>query len=52
VGDRREIGNVSVEYAVLLALVSVGVALGLIALGRPLLQMAVLQRAWVALPFP
>ena len=41
-----------VEYAVLLALVSVGVVLGLVALGRPLLELATLQRTWLALPFP
>ena len=41
-----------VEYAILLTVVSLGVALTIVALGVPLMSMYLSQRTWVLLPYP
>ena len=47
-----ERGSVTVEYTVVLVLVSLVGGLALIGLGPPLVSMFVSQRAWLLLPFP
>ena len=45
-------GSVTVEYTVVLVLVSLVGALALMALGPSLVSMFVSQRTWLLLPFP
>jgi hypothetical protein len=45
-------GSVSVEYVVVLSLVSVGAVVALVALGVPLLNLFLYQQAVLLLPFP
>jgi Flp pilus assembly pilin Flp len=45
-------GTVTVEYALLLALVAIGAAAALVSLGVPLIQLFVAQRAVLLLPIP
>ena len=45
-------GSVTVEYAVLLAMVAVGCALAVGGLGVPLFRMYLAHRAWLLLPLP
>ena len=45
-------GSVSVEYVVVLSLVSVGAVAALAALGVPLLNLYLYQQAVLLLPFP
>ena len=45
-------GSVTVEYVVVLSLVSVGVVAALAALGVPLLNLYLYQQAVLLLPFP
>lgn len=49
-GDER--GTIMVEYAVLLALVSVGCATAVAALGVPLVRMYLVQEVWLMLAVP
>ena len=49
-GDSR--GSITVEYAVLLAMVAVGCALAIAGLGVPLFRMYLAHRAWLLLPMP
>ncbi len=49
---RHDRGSVMVEYAVLLTIVALGVALATMALGVPLMRMYLSQRTWLLLPFP
>jgi Flp pilus assembly pilin Flp len=45
-------GTITVEYAVLLSLVSVGCALATVSLGVPLVKMFMAQELWLALAIP
>lgn len=45
-------GTITVEYAVLLSLVSVGCAFATVALGVPLVKLFVAQELWMALAIP
>ena len=49
---RDERGVVTVEYVIVLALVSVGAAIALIALGTLLLELFLYQRSLLLLPLP
>jgi hypothetical protein len=45
-------GSVTVEYIVLLSLVSVGCAIAMISLGAPLVRMYMVQEVWLSLGVP
>ena len=45
-------GSIVVEYAVLLTLVAIGLALAMVSLGEPLVRMYLNQRTVLMLPFP
>jgi len=45
-------GSIMVEYAVLLTLVAIGLALAMVSLGVPLVRMYLNQRTVLMLPFP
>lgn len=45
-------GSVTVEYIVLLSLVSVGCAIAMISLGAPLVRMYIVQEVWLSLGVP
>jgi Flp pilus assembly pilin Flp len=49
-GDDR--GGVAVEYAVILALVAVGLSVAVLGLGKALVGMFVARETWLLLPFP
>jgi Flp pilus assembly pilin Flp len=49
-GDDR--GGVAVEYAVILALVAVGLSAAVLGLGTALVEMFVARETWLLLPFP
>ena len=48
----NERGSVTVEYAVLLSLVSIGCVFAIIGLGVPLVRMYQANQAWLMLPIP
>lgn len=48
----NERGSVTVEYAVLLSLVSLGCVFAIIGLGVPLVRMYQANQAWLMLPIP
>jgi Flp pilus assembly pilin Flp len=45
-------GSVTVEYIVLLSLVSVGCVIAMIGLGAPLVRMYMVQQVWLSLGVP
>ena len=47
-----ERGSVTVEYAVLLGLVSIGCMFAIVGLGVPLVRMYQASEAWLMLPIP
>jgi Flp pilus assembly pilin Flp len=49
---RDQRGTVTVEYVVVLTLVSVGVVAALAGLGVPLVRTYLTQTAWIIAPFP